>query len=135
RRRRRADLARAATERLLRGCRQRAEAHAGDRDRDLELDRLLREARPERDVRVAPLPVALERVARDARPEEEEIVEVRQPALGAEAADVVDALARGALDLVDDVSVEEVRVTLAGVPAGACRGRRQYAPAWSTLKL
>ena len=116
-RRRGADLARAAAERLLRRRRQRAEAHAGDRDRDLQLERLLREARAERDVGVAALAVALERVARDARAEEEQVVEVRHAPLGAEAADVVDALARRALDLRDHVAVEEVR--LAQVPVGA----------------
>ena len=39
---------------------------------------------------------------------------MRQPALGAEASDVVDPLARGALDLGDDGAIEEVR--LAEVP-------------------
>ena len=77
-RRRGADLARAAPERLLRGSGERAEAHPRDRDRDLELERLRREARPEDDVRVAALPVALERVPGDARAEEEQVVEVRQ---------------------------------------------------------
>ena len=48
------------------------------------------------------------------RAEEEEVVEVRQPPLGAEASDVVDPLARGPLDLGDDGAVEEVR--LAEVP-------------------
>jgi hypothetical protein len=91
-----------------------SEAHAGDRDRDLQLERPLREARPEGHVRVAALAVALERVARDARTEEEQVVEVGYPALGAEAADVVDPLARGALDLGDHRPVEEVR--LAEVP-------------------
>ena len=77
-RRRGAHLAGAAAERLLGGRRQRAEAHAGDRDRDLQLERLLREARPEHDVRVAALAVALERIARHARAEEQQVVEVRQ---------------------------------------------------------
>ena len=130
-RRRGAHLGRAAAERLLRGRRQRAEAHAGDRDRDLQLERLLRVARPERDVRVAALAVALERVAGDARAEEEEIVEVRQLPLRAEAADVVDALARGPLDLGDHVAVEERRLAQARLPAVA----HQYAPALSIVKL
>ena len=42
------DRARAAPERLLGRRRERAEAHAGDRDRDLELHRSRREAGPER---------------------------------------------------------------------------------------
>src|SRR5213078_3388077 len=62
---RRADLARAAAEGLLRRRRQRTEAHAGDRDRDPQLERLRGETRSEDDVRPAPLPVALERVTRD----------------------------------------------------------------------
>ena len=144
-RRRGADLARAAPERLLGGRRERAEAHAGDRDRDLQLERLLGVARAQRDGRVAALAVALERIARHARAEEQEVVEVGEAALRAEAADVVDALARGALDLGDDVAVVEVRLAQPGVPAGA--GRRpagldrlvfpghQYAPALSTLKV
>ena len=79
-----------------------------------ELERLLGEARAEHDVGRAPLAVALERVAGDRRAEEEEIVEVRQAPLRAEPADVVDPLARGALDLGDDGAVEEVR--LAEIP-------------------
>ena len=109
-RRRGAGLGGATAERLLRRRRQRAEAHAGDRDRDLQLERLLRVARAERDVRVATLAVALERIAGDARAEEEQVVEVRHVTLRAEAADVVDALARGPLDLGDHVAVEESRL-------------------------
>jgi hypothetical protein len=87
-----------------------AEAHPGDRDRDPELERLLGEASPERDVRVAALAVALERIARDARAEEKQVVEVGDAPLRAEATDVVDALLRRALDLGDDVAVVEVRL-------------------------
>ena len=58
-----------------------------------ELDRLGREARAEHDVGGAALAIALQRVARHARAEEQQVVEVGQRALGAEAADVVDALA------------------------------------------
>ena len=57
---------------------------------------------------------------------------MRNSALGSESADVVDAFARGALDLGDDVAVEEVG--LAQAP-GLRVGRHQYAPALSTLKL
>jgi hypothetical protein len=74
------------------------------------VERLLRESRSDRDVGAAALAVALERVARDARAEEQQVVEVRQPPLGAEAADVVDALTRGALDLGDRVAVVQVRL-------------------------
>ncbi len=104
------DRARAAAERLLGRSRQRSEAHAGDRDRDVEVERLRRVPVAQHDIGVAALAVALERVARHARPEEEQVVEVRHAALGPEAADVVDALARGALDLVDRVAVEQRRL-------------------------
>src|SRR5262249_21964194 len=130
---RRANLGRAAAESLLRGCRERAEAHPRDRDRDPELERLLREARSEDHVGGAALAVALERVARDRRTEEEKIVEVRQPALRAEAANVVDPFRRSALDLGDDGAVEEVR--LAEVPAARLRRSHQYAAALSTLNV
>jgi hypothetical protein len=105
-RRRRSAGARAAAERLLRVRAQRAEAHPGDRDRDVEPQRPPGEARAEDDVRPARLPVTLQRVARHARAEEQEVVEVRDAPLGASAADVVDAVARGALDLGDRVPVE-----------------------------
>ena len=82
----------------------------GDRDRDLQVQRPGGVAVAEHDVGVAALAVALERIARDARAEEEQVVEVRQPALGAPAPDVVDALARGALDLGDHVAVEGGRL-------------------------
>src|SRR5665213_2647144 len=115
--RRRADLGGGTPERFLRLRRERAEAHAGDRDRDLQLDRLLREPRADHDVGAAALAVALERVAGDARAEQEQVVAVRQAPLRAEAADVVDALARGALDLGDHVPVVEVRLRQPWVPA------------------
>src|SRR5260221_8378999 len=102
RRRRGPDLGRRTPERLFRGRRERAEAHAGDRDRDLQLDRLAREPRAKDDVRRALLAIALERVAGNTGTEQEQIVEMRQAPLPAEAADVVDALARRALDLGDD---------------------------------
>ena len=93
------------------------------------MERLLRVAVAEHDVRVAALAIALERVARHARPEEYEVVEMRHVPLGAEAANVVDPLARRALDLVDRVAVEEGR--LAQVRTRC----HQYSPAWSMLKL
>ena len=126
-RRRSAHLGRRTPERLFRGRRQCAEAHAGNRDRDLQLDRLAREPRAENDVGRALLAVALERVARDARAEQQEIVEVRQPPLRAEAPDVVDALSCSALDLGDHGTVVEERLAKGGI--------HQYAPALSILKL
>ena len=76
------------------------------------------------------LAVALERVARDAGAEQQEIVK-GEPPLGPETADVVDPLARGALNLCDHRAVEQVRLA----EAPACVGRHQYAVALSTLKL
>ena len=90
-----------AAERLLGMRPERAEAHAGDGDRDRELDRLRGKAGADRDVGRAPFPIALERIAGDRGAEEHQIVEGRQPPFGAEAPDVVQALARGALDLGD----------------------------------
>ena len=104
--RRRAGDRRAAAERFLGLAGQRAEAHAGDGDRDLQLDRLLGEARAERDVGRALLAIAFERIARDRGAEEQEVVEVRHLALGAAAADVVDAGRGGAADFRQRVVVE-----------------------------
>jgi hypothetical protein len=89
----------------------------------------------EHDVGAAALAVALERVARDAGAEEEQVVEVRQRTLRAEAADVVQALAGRPLDLGDRVAVEQRRLAQPRPPA-LLRGRGdQYAPALSTWKL
>src|SRR5690349_20716477 len=133
RRRRGAHLARAPAERLLRRRGKRAEAHPRDGYRDLERERLLCEAGPEDDVGVAALAVALERVAGDACAEQEQVVEVRHAPLRAEAANVVDALPRCALDLRDRVAVEEVRLAESGAPAVRFGRGHQYA--LSTLKL
>ena len=92
------------------------------------MDRLAREAAADHHVGVAALPVALERVAGDARAEEQQVVEVRHPALGAEAADVVDPLARGALDLGDHVAVERRRLAQPGVPTVAAHAVSRDAP-------
>ena len=62
--RRRAGHRGALGERHLGLERERAEAHAGDVDRDVELDRLLREARAEHRLRLALLAVALDHEAR-----------------------------------------------------------------------
>jgi hypothetical protein len=68
----------ATAQRLLGRAGQRAEAHAGDGDRNLQMDRLLGEARAEPDVGRAFLAVAFQRIARDRRAEEQQVVEVRQ---------------------------------------------------------
>jgi hypothetical protein len=96
----------AAPQRLLGFGRQRAEAHAGNGDRDLELDRSLREAGANGDPGAAFLAIAFEWVARDRCSEEQEIVEMRQLALCTGAANVIDAGDRGAADLRQRVVVE-----------------------------
>ena len=97
---------RPAPERLLGIGRQRAEAHARDGDRDLEMERLLGETRAQHDVGAATLAVAFERIARHGGAEEQEVVEMRQPALRPAAADVVDAGGGGPADLGHRVVVE-----------------------------
>src|ERR1043166_4840173 len=90
-RRRGADRTGAASQRFLRLRRQRPEAHARNGDRDLQRDRLLGEARPDGHFGRALLAIAFERIAADGSAEEQEIVEMRELALGPEPANVVDA--------------------------------------------
>ena len=101
-----ADLARAAAEGLLGRRGQRAEAHAGDGDRDVEVQGVPGVAGAENDVGVAALAVPLQRVAGHAGAEEQQVVEVGQRAFGAPSADVVDAGLGGALDAGDGGAVE-----------------------------
>ena len=92
-----------------------AEAHAGDGDRNFEMDRLLGEARAEHHVGRAFLAVAFERIAADRGAEKQEIVEMGDFALGAKPANIVDAGRGGAVDLRDRIFVEG-----RGVCAAAC---------------
>ncbi len=62
-RRARAELGRGAAQRFLHVGRQRTEAHAGDGDRDIELDRLRRETRSQHRLRAALLAIPFERIA------------------------------------------------------------------------
>ena len=57
--------------RFLGVARERAEAHAGNRDRGLQRDRLLGMSAAENDSRIALLAIAFERIARDRRAEEQ----------------------------------------------------------------
>jgi hypothetical protein len=111
------DLGGAAAQRLLGRAGQRAEAHARDRDRDVQMNRLARVPRTDHDVGRALLPVALERIARHRSAQEQQVVEVRDAALGAEPADVVHPLARRALDLGDHTPIEGGRFAQPRVPA------------------
>jgi len=77
---------------------QRAEAHAGNGHGNLQVDRLLGEARSQHDIGAAFFPVSLQRISRDRGAQKQQVVEIGQFALGAAAADIVDAGGRGALD-------------------------------------
>jgi hypothetical protein len=99
-----------AAERLFRGAGKRAEAHAGDCDRDPEVQRLLGEAIAEHDLGRAFLAIAFEGVAAHGGAKEQEIVEMRHPALGAKSPDVIDTGRGGAMDLGDRTLVEGRRL-------------------------
>src|SRR5438045_9023446 len=83
--RRGAHGARAAAERFLGLSRERAEAHAGDRHRDLQRDRLFGKARADGYVGRAFLPVSFERIAAHRGTDKQQVVEMAKLALGAEA--------------------------------------------------
>ena len=85
-------------DRLLGVGAERAEAHPRHGDRDRKLDRPGGEAVAEHHAGVAALAIAFQRVARHRCAKEQEVVEARQMALGAETADLVDALVGGAVD-------------------------------------
>ena len=98
----------APAEGLLGLGRQRAEAHPGDGDGDLEAHRALGPALADHHVGAARLPVALQGVARHRRSEEHQVVEGGEAALGPPAPDPVDAGVGRPTDLRDDVAVEGV---------------------------
>ena len=70
------------------------------------MDRLLGEAGPEPDIGGAFLAIALEGIARDRGAEKKQVVEGRQLALRAEAADLIEALIGGTVDLRQDMGRE-----------------------------
>jgi hypothetical protein len=76
---------------------------------NFEVDRLLGEAGAKPDVGAAFLAIAFERIAAYRSAEEEKIIEIRQPPLGAEAANVVDAGRGGAADLRQREFIEGCR--------------------------
>ncbi len=67
-------------------------------------------ARAEHGARGALLAVALERIARQRGAQEHQVVEVRDVALGAQAADLVQPGRGRALDVVDDVAIVTCRL-------------------------
>ncbi len=90
--------------------RQRAEAHAGNGYRDFQIQRLLGKTIAEHHVGAALLAVAFQRVARHAGTEQQQVVEVRQLALGAATANVVDAGFRSTLDFLNGQAIESGRL-------------------------
>ena len=101
---------RALGERHLRLERECAEAHAGDVDRDVELERLLGETCAEHRLRLALLAVALDHEAGERAGEEDELVPVRHRLEDREAAHPVAAELRLHVDVVDDLGREDPAV-------------------------
>ena len=90
--------------------RERAEAHARDVDRDVELDRLLREARAEDRLRLALLAVALDHEARQRAGHEHQLIPVRDRLEHREAAHAVAPELGLHVDVVDDLRREDLAV-------------------------
>ena len=110
--------------------RQRAEAHAGDVDRDVELDRLLREARAEHGLGLALLAVALDDEARQRAGQEHELVPVRDLLEHREAAHPVAPELGLHVDVVDDLGREDL-----ALPEDRVRARvRSRLPSASSLR-
>jgi hypothetical protein len=108
---------------------ERAKAHSGDRNGDLQLDRLFGKTGAERHVSGATLAIAFERVARDRGAQQYEVVETRQRAQSAEAADLVEAFIGSAFDLRGDFGGKGGRAPQRRY------NHRQYSVAWSMWKL
>ena len=114
----RAGHGRALRERHLRLERQRAEAHPRDVDRDVELDRLLGEARAEHRLRDALLAIALDHEARERARQEDQLVPVRDLLEHREAAHPVATELGLHVDVVDDLRREDLRAAEDGLLAG-----------------
>jgi hypothetical protein len=102
------------------------------------VDRLLGETGAEPDVGRAFLAVAFQRIAADRGAEEQQVIEMRQVALGATAADVIDARGGSTADFGVDSRGEGGRVARRGMGKIAHLSfiaRPQYADALSMLKL
>src|SRR5439155_17852655 len=78
----------------------------GDGDGDLQLDRLLGEARPQNRFCLALLAISFQRISRQRGSEEDQIVKARHGALGAQPADLVQPEFSRVLDVRDDRVVE-----------------------------
>ena len=125
----------AASERFLSVCRQRTEAHSGNRDRNRKLQRLLRKAIAEHDFRPAFLAISFQRIPRHRCAEKKKIVEIRKPPLRPAAADIIDTRCSRTPDFGQRVVIEgRRRARSRGWPRPFMLGH-QYAPALSMLKL
>ena len=94
-------------ERHLRLERQRAERHPRDVDRDVQLDRVLREAGAEHRLRLALLAVALDHEARQRAGQEHQLIPVRDRLEHREPAHPVSPELRLHVDVVDDLLRED----------------------------
>jgi hypothetical protein len=100
----------ALRERHLRLERERAEAHARDVDRDVEFDRVLREARAEHGLRLALLAVALDHETGQRSRQEHQLVPVRHLLEDREAAHPVAAELGLHVDVVHHLGREDPAV-------------------------
>src|SRR5215204_3919953 len=98
--------------------RQRAEAHSRDVDRDVELDRLLREARAEHRLRHTLFAIALDHEARKRAWQEDQLVPVRDLLEHREAAHPVATELGLHVDVVDDLRGEDLAAAEDGLLAG-----------------
>ena len=118
--RRRAGHRRALGERHLRLEREGAEAHARDVDRDVELDRLLREACAEDRLRLALLAVALDHEPGQRAGHEHQLVPVRDRLEHREAAHAVAAELGLHVDVVHHLGREDAAVPEDGLAVRCC---------------
>ena len=95
---------------------QRAKAHAGNRDGNGQLDRLLGEARAQHRRGVALLAIAFQRVTRCRAGQEYQIVKVRHLAFGTETTDLIQPGGGGMVNVVDDAAVKAPALFLLETP-------------------
>ncbi len=96
----------AEAERFLDVGRERTEAHPGDRDGNLQLDRFLREARAQHRFGRALLAIPFQRIPRHRRRQENEIIKSRHAAFGAQAADLVQPRLGRLMNVGEHLAVE-----------------------------
>ncbi len=111
-----------STQGVLGRRRQRPETHAGNRDRDLQLDRPTGEPGTQHGPRRTLLAVSFEWIARRRSGQEDQVIERRQPPLRSHAADVVEPALSGSTDVGHHVAVER-RAGLLRLGAASQTGR------------